>query len=59
MLASIEGMTFNTFVGHRGSGDQAPYVDLYVDNDGDGSRDDILTFEPVYQTEQGMVERGT
>ena len=58
-LASLTSFDYSTYVSHAGSGSQAPYIDLYVDNNGDGVRDDILTFEPVYQTSQGTVALNT
>jgi uncharacterized membrane protein len=58
-LSSLTSFDYWTYVTHFGSGGQAPYIDLYVDNNKDGVRDDILTFEPVYQTSQGTVALNT
>jgi len=58
-LADLTSFEYWTYVSHSGSGAQAPYIDLYVDNNNDGTRDDILTFEPVYQTSQGAVAPNT
>jgi hypothetical protein len=58
-LSSLTAFDYWTFVSHTGSGSQAAYIDLYVDNNNDGVRDDILTFEPVYQTTQGTVALNT
>ena len=58
-LSSLTSFDYWTYVSHSGSGGQAPYIDLYVDNNKDGVRDDILTFEPVYQTSQGAVALNT
>jgi hypothetical protein len=58
-LASVTALDYYTYVSHAGAGSQAPYLDVYVDNNGDGVRDDILTFEPVYQTSQGTVTPNT
>jgi hypothetical protein len=58
-LSTLTAFDYWTYVSHTGSGGQAAYVDLYVDNNNDGVRDDILTFEPVYQTSQGTVATNT
>jgi uncharacterized membrane protein len=58
-LSSLTAFDYWTYVSHFGSGGQAPYIDLYIDNTGDNVRDDILTFEPVYQTSQGSVVLNT
>ena len=58
-LSALSAFDYSTYVSHAGSGSQAAYVDLYVDNNNDGVRDDILTFEPVYQTGQGTVALNT
>jgi hypothetical protein len=49
-LSSLTALDYWTYVSHAGSGNQAAYLDLYVDNNKDGVKDDILTFEPVYQS---------
>lgn len=54
-LSSLTALDYWTYVSHAGSGSQAPYIDLYVDWNGDGVRDDIVTFEPVYQTSQSVA----
>jgi hypothetical protein len=48
-LSSLTALAYSTYVSTANSG-QAPYLDLYVDVSGDGVRDDILTFEPIYQS---------
>jgi hypothetical protein len=58
-LSTLTAFDYSTYVSHAGSGSQAAYIDLYVDNTNDGVRDDILTFEPVYQTSQGSVALNT
>ena len=58
-LSSLSALDYWTFVSASGSGAQAPYVNLYVDNNGDGVRDAILAFEPMYQTAQGTVTVNT
>jgi len=58
-LSDLTAFDYWTYVSHTGSGGQAAYIDLYVDNNNDGVRDDILTFEPVYQTSQGTVALNT
>lgn len=47
-LSSISELKYSTYVTNNNGG-QATYVQLFVDQDGDGSTDDILFFEPVYQ----------
>lgn len=49
-LTGLTVLTYYTYVTSFGSGGQAPYIDLRVDLNGDGTPDDILTFEPIYQT---------
>jgi hypothetical protein len=58
-LGDLSALDYWTYVSHAGSGKQAAYIDLYVDNNNDNVRDDILTFEPVYQTGQGTVALNT
>jgi hypothetical protein len=47
-LSSLTALDYYTYVSQTGSGGQAVYIDLYVDNDLNGTQDDTLTFEPVY-----------
>jgi hypothetical protein len=56
-LSSLTSLDYWTYVSQSGTGSsgQAVYIDIYIDNNGDGVRDDILTFEPIYQTSQGSV----
>ncbi|TML84886.1 MAG: hypothetical protein E6G08_15590 [Actinobacteria bacterium] len=54
-LSDLTAFDYWTYVSHSGSGGQAAYIDLYIDNNHDGVKDDTLTFEPVYQTSQGTV----
>ena len=42
-------LSYWTYVTSFGSGGQATYVQLRIDLDNDGSTDDVLFFEPVYQ----------
>ena len=51
-LSSLTSLGYWTYVQQfgQGSSGQAPYIDLYVDNNNDGVSDDTLTFEPIYQT---------
>jgi uncharacterized membrane protein len=58
-LSNLTSLDYYTYVSHSGSGGQAPYIDLYVDNDNNGTRDDILTFEPIYNPSQGAVALNT
>lgn len=54
-LADIKELAYTTYVQTNVSG-QATYLRLYIDLDGNGSTDDVLFFEPVYQTgTYGMV----
>lgn len=50
LLSDITSLSYFTYVQQDGSGGQAPYLILDVDLDGDGTMDDLLFFEPVYQT---------
>lgn len=54
-LSSLTALDYWAYVSQPGSGSQAAYIDLYIDNNGDAVRDDILTFEPVYQTAQSVA----
>jgi hypothetical protein len=51
-LSNLTSLGYWTYVQQfgQGSSGQAPYLDLYVDNNNDGVADDTLTFEPIYQT---------
>ena len=46
-LADLTALGYGTFVAHFGSGGQAPYLNLIVDNDGNGTIDDQLFFQPI------------
>lgn len=48
-LTAITALSYSTYVTAFGSGGQAPYIQLRIDKDNNGSTDDILFFEPVYQ----------
>ena len=48
-LDALEALSYATYVQRDGSGGQAPYLILQVDYDGNGSVDDLLFFEPIYQ----------
>jgi hypothetical protein len=50
LLANITELKYSTFTQQDGSGGQAPYLILNVDLDNNGTVDDQLFFEPVYQT---------
>lgn len=50
LLSDITELSYSTYVQQDGSGGQAPYLILNVDLDGNGTTDDQLFFEPVYQT---------
>jgi hypothetical protein len=49
LLSDLTTLTYNTYVQQDGLGGQAPYILLNVDLDGNGTTDDLLFFEPVYQ----------
>ncbi|HVM30316.1 MAG TPA: hypothetical protein VM305_06060 [Candidatus Limnocylindrales bacterium] len=68
LLARLTALSYSTYVQQDGSGGQAPYLILDVDLNADGAWDDLLFFEPVYQTgaysgdtvpNQGSVMVGT
>jgi cysteine-rich repeat protein len=48
-LADITELTYDTYVSSYQDG-QAPYMSFKVDTDNDGTFDDAIFFEPVYQT---------
>ena len=50
LVSAIETLHYSTFVEVPGSGGQAPYINLLIDRDNDGTSDDQLFFEPAYQT---------
>jgi hypothetical protein len=54
-LSAITALTYSTYISQPAVGSQAPYLDVYVDWNNDNTRDDIITFEPVYQTGQPVV----
>jgi hypothetical protein len=58
-LSSLTQITYSTYVQSNTSG-QAPALELAIDNNGDGTRDDQLVFEPVYQTGNypGVIQNG-
>lgn len=47
-LSALTALDYWTYVSTPGASSQAPYLDIYVDWNGDNVRDDIITFEPVY-----------
>lgn len=49
-IANLTKLSYALYVDQDGSGGQAPYVILNVDQDNNGTVDDLLFFEPVYQT---------
>jgi hypothetical protein len=62
-LSSITRLTYSTFVTTNSGGtssddQQAPYVQIPVDWDGNGTFDDRLFFEPVYQTGSYLMVPG-
>ena len=49
-LSDLTSLGYSTFVQQDGSGGQAPYIILHVDYDNNGTSDDLLFFEPIYQS---------
>ena len=49
-IDELTELRYSTYVDVDGSGGQAPYIILNVDYDNNGTVDDLLFFEPVYQT---------
>ncbi|HEX8181042.1 MAG TPA: thrombospondin type 3 repeat-containing protein [Pyrinomonadaceae bacterium] len=45
----LSALGYSTYAQSGGSSGQAPYLLLNIDNDNDGTADDFLFFEPVYQ----------
>jgi hypothetical protein len=52
-LSSLTALSYSTYVS-QAPGSQAAYLDLYVDFNNDGAKDDTITFEPVYN---GTVQK--
>ena len=55
LLSAFTGLSYSTYVdqnngGAPGNGGQAPYIILQVDYDTNGTVDDLLFFEPLYQS---------
>jgi hypothetical protein len=50
-LADLTALSYSTFVVQPGTDRQAPFLILDLDLDGNGTIDDQLIFEPVYQSE--------
>jgi hypothetical protein len=48
-LSELTELAYSTYVDVDASGGHAPYIILHVDFDDNGSTDDLLFFEPVYQ----------
>jgi hypothetical protein len=61
LLSDIDALSYATYV-QQNFDSQAPYIILNVDQNGDGTNDDLLFFEPVYQSaafiEPGMPDQG-
>ena len=49
-LSSLTNLSYGAYVDHDGSGGQDVYLILNIDQNNDGTIDDFLFFEPVYQT---------
>ncbi|HEU4595058.1 MAG TPA: hypothetical protein VFS10_07790 [Pyrinomonadaceae bacterium] len=45
----LAALSYSTYAQSGGSGGQTPYLNLLIDNDNNGTVDDQLFFEPVYQ----------
>jgi hypothetical protein len=58
-LSTLTQLFYATYVQNNISG-QAPALEIVVDNNGDGTADDRLVFEPVYQTGiyPGVIQNG-
>jgi hypothetical protein len=46
----LSSLSYATYVQQDGSGGQAPYIILQIDTDGDAGIEDLLFFEPAYQS---------
>jgi hypothetical protein len=46
----LSSFSYSTYVQQDGSGGQAPYIILQIDTDGDAGIEDLLFYEPVYQS---------
>jgi autotransporter-associated beta strand protein len=49
-LSALSTLSYSTYVTQDGSGGQAAYLLLNIDFDNDGTLDDQIFFEPVYQS---------
>src|SRR5215207_2538120 len=49
-LSDLTALSYSTYVTQDGSGGQAPYIILQIDTDGDAGIEDLLFFEPIYQS---------
>lgn len=60
LLSSLTTFNYSTYVspGSTAASHLAPAINLYVDLDGNGTRDTTMVFEPVYATSQGPVAQG-
>lgn len=50
LLSTLTDISYSTYVTNPNNTAQATYIQLFVDLNGDGGTDDILFFEPVYQS---------
>jgi len=57
-LANLTALSYSTYTSQPGSGGQAPYLILNLDWDSNGSVDDLLFFEPVYQNSAYSANAG-
>ncbi|HEY9282882.1 MAG TPA: hypothetical protein VIP46_05460, partial [Pyrinomonadaceae bacterium] len=46
----LSSLSYATFTQQDGSGGQSPYIILQIDTDGDAGIEDLLFFEPAYQS---------
>jgi hypothetical protein len=46
----LTALSYSTFTQQDGSGGQSPYIILQIDTDGDAGIEDLLFFEPIYQS---------
>ncbi|MEY2410374.1 MAG: hypothetical protein QOF48_3044, partial [Verrucomicrobiota bacterium] len=65
-LSALTELNFRTYVTASSSNGEAPFLLLNIDSDGNGTADDVIGFEPEYQSgytlavpNQGLVANGT
>lgn len=53
-LNDLSGLSYATYLRNHGTKDQAPFMSIYLDLDGDGLYDDTLQLIPQFQTGTGQ-----